>query len=402
MARWAIAPLALIAGLAIAACGSSGGGGGSESGGSKEAGSGTIPVTFVADQTGLVSYVGEKVIAGMKLAVEEANNSGELGKRKIVLSIANSNSDTATATTQMAAAVKSNAVAVFGPALSAEALATAPLAQRAKVVDIGTLSEDTGFLPIGNYIYRLTCSQLRYDPLIVEHVAKLGLKSTKIVYASDNPTLSEETTEHMVPELEKDGVKVQGTVGIPSTTTEFSSLATKLESGNPASIGLMVVGAANPDLITALRHSGYKGVIWGEQAATAGSLVPAGELANGFFYAVDYTESLPYESSKKFTELFKQKYPKETPYGYDANGYDAMKAFAKAVALEGSGPVTRESVLKGMQKEATSGGFEGASGKTIFVGPEHRDIAVPGVLVEWKDGAEHVLKLGTPGLEQQK
>jgi branched-chain amino acid transport system substrate-binding protein len=351
--------------------------------------------------SGPVAYVGTNVVAGMNLALDNAYSTGLLHGSKIALTVKDTASAVATATTQFASAVNSSAVAVFGPLLSQEALATAPLAERAKVVDIAVESQSNGLLNIGPYIYRTTVSQLRFDNLIPEAVApKLGSnKTVRILYLSDTPSLVEANQE-MVTKFGALGVKVLGTIGVPSTTTDFSSLATKLESGNPGAIGLLVIGAANPAAVTALRNSGYKGVLFGEEAATDGSLKPAGKLANGLIYAVDYNPGLTFPSAVAFTKLWLSKHPGTTPNGYNATGYDSMNTLVHAIALSGS--ATRAGVQKGMEM-LTSGGkvIEGALGPEKFSGVNNHDLTGAGALVEWENGAEKIIKVGNPNLTTQ-
>lgn len=387
----------LVLGAALTACGDdsdSGDSGGS--GGSASGLSGTIPVTFVGDLTGPVAYVGEEEERGMRLAVDEVNSSGMLGDAKLELSISDTGSDQNKAVQQMNEAVRSDAVAIFGPLLSNEALASAPIAQAAKVPYIATQSQNDGVLEAGEYVYRLTGSQLKYDNLIVNHLAKEGIKTVKLVYANDNPTLVD-VSKRLLPEgFEKVGIEVQDNIGIPTTTTDFSALTTKLTSGNPDAVGLMLVGAAFPALTKSLRTAGYEGLLFGDSAATAGTLAPAGKAADGFIYAVDFTEDLAKEfpSSQKFVDAYKKENPKLTPYGYNASGYDAVKFLAEAI--KASGDASREGVLEGMQQVSSKGGFDGAVGPVTFTDPDGRDIAVPGALVEWTDGRETLVQAGNP------
>ena len=313
--------------IALAACGSSSNK--SSSGGSGSAGSGSsggsIPVTFVGDQTGVVAYVGKQVINGMKIGLKQVNGSSLLHGKSIDLTVKDTGSAQSNAVTLMTNAVRSNAVAVFGPALSNEALATAPIAQSGKIVDIYTEAQDAGLLtPSNNYIYRVTPSQERYDPLLADHVAKLGVKSVNVLYASDNPTLTQEAKMLLPQWFKQLGIKVGAVIGVPTATTDFSSIATRLEAGNPGAIGEMDVGPALPNLAKALRDSGYKGQIFTDQASTAGGIAPAGKAANGIFYTVQYHPDFPYKSSKTFTKAFKAAYPGVVPTGYAATGYDGI------------------------------------------------------------------------------
>lgn len=415
--RVAALPALVAIAAALAACGSSSSSSSSASSGGSSASSSTsssaapasssssklpstINVTAVQDLSGPVAYVGKNVVQGLQLAANQINSSGLLHGSKIVLTVKDTGSVVSTATSQFSSAVGSNAVAIFGPLLSQEALATAPLAERASVVDIAIESQVDGLLETGPYIYRATSSQLRFDNLIPEAVApKLGSnKTVRILTLSDTPTLVQAAAQ-MTKKFEALGVKVLGTVGTPITTTDFSSLATKLSAGNPGAIGLLLIGTANPAAVTALRNSGYKGVLFGNEAATNGSLKPAGAAADGFIYSVDYNPGLTFPSAVTFTKLFQSKYPSQVPNGYNATGYDAMNEFAHAIAL--SGDASRAGVQKGMQMLVKSGGLNGAIGPEKFTGTGNRDLSVAGTLVVWNGSQEKVLKVGNPALTLQ-
>ncbi len=402
---------------ALAACGSSSSSSSSASAGGSSASSSTsssaapasssssklpstINVTAVQDLSGPVAYVGKNVVQGLQLAANQINGSGLLHGSKIVLTVKDTGSTVSTATSQFSQAVGSNAAAIFGPLLSQEALATAPLAQRASVVDIAIESQVDGLLETGPYIYRATSSQLRFDNLIPEDVAPkiASNKTVRILTLSDTPTLVQAAAQ-MTKKFESLGVKVLGTIGTPITTTDFSSLATKLSAGNPGAIGLLLIGTANPAAVTALRNTGYKGVLFGNEAATNGSLKPAGAAADGFIYAVDYNPGLTFPSAVTFTKLFQSKYPSQIPNGYNATGYDAMNEFAHAIAL--SGDASRAGVQKGMQMLMKTGGLNGAIGPEKFTGTGNRDLSVAGTLVVWTGSQEKIVKVGNPNLTFQ-
>ena len=217
---------------AVAACGSSSSSSSSASAGGSSASSSTsssaapasssssklpstINVTAVQDLSGPVAYVGKNVVQGLQLAANQINGSGLLHGSKIVLTVKDTGSTVSTATSQFSQAVGSNAAAIFGPLLSQEALATAPLAQRASVVDIAIESQVDGLLETGPYIYRATSSQLRFDNLIPEDVAPkiASNKTVRILTLSDTPTLVQAAAQ-MTKKFESLGVKVLGTIEI--------------------------------------------------------------------------------------------------------------------------------------------------------------------------------------------
>jgi len=265
-----------------------------------------INLTAVEDMTGVVGYVGQPVVQGMQLAVDRINASKLLSGSIIHLTVLDTASSIATATTQFSNAVNSTASAIFGPLLSGEALAVAPLAQSAGVVDMAIESQVSTLLPIGNYIWRATVSQLRFANLVPPVVAKnnTGAKTVRILYDSGNPVLLQ-IEQLYAAKFQALGYTVLPAIGVPisgaATPPNWPAEATALEAGNPGAIGVIVIGANNAASINALRNSGYKGVLFGNEAATNGQLIPAGQNANGFIYPIDYNPCLKYPSSKAFT-----------------------------------------------------------------------------------------------------
>jgi branched-chain amino acid transport system substrate-binding protein len=361
----------------------------------------TINLTAVEDMTGPVSYVGKAVVEGLNLALAHINNTSLLGGAKLKLTVLDTASSVSTATTVFSQAVSSNAAAIFGPLLSQEALATAPLAQKAKVVDLAIESQDNGLLPIGNYVWRATASQLRFDNLIPEVVAPEAAsnKTVRIIFDSATPSLVQADAE-LETKFKALGFTVLPNIplaisGAP-TPPNWPAEATALEAGNPGAIGVLVIGANNSEAVEALRNSGYKGILFGEEAATDGQLIPAGAAANGFIYAVDYSPCLAkkYSSSKTFTNIVTRSYPGTTPNGYNATGWDAMYEMATAIADAHS--ATRAGIEKGLDLEQKSkSGFNGT------LGPEHltgRDTTGPGVAVSWDASTQTqtCVKYGNP------
>jgi len=361
----------------------------------------TINLTAVEDMTGPVSYVGKAVVEGLTLAMDHINNTPLLGGSKLALTVLDTESSVSTATTVFSQAINSSASAIFGPLLSQEALATAPLAQQAKVVDLAIESQSDNLLPIGNYIWRATVSQLRFDNMIPEVVAPkvTGTKSVRILFDSATPSLVEADAE-LEAKFKALGFTVLPNIplaisGAP-TPPNWQAEATALEAGSPGAIGILAIGASNSQAVEALRNSGYNGVLFGNEAATDGQLVPAGTAANGFVYAVDYSPCLAskYPSSATFTKIIERSYPSTTPNGYNATGWDAMYEMATAISLSHS--ATRAGIEQGLTLEQKSkAGFNGT------LGPEHltgRDTTGPGVAVVW-DAANQTqtcVKYGNP------
>jgi ABC-type branched-subunit amino acid transport system substrate-binding protein len=154
-----------------------------------------------------------------------------------------------------------------------------------------------------------------------------------------------------------------------------------------------VLGAQYPALITALRNGGYTGKLWLSNAA-APVISSAGAAANGAFWGEAFTADLPYKTSQAFTKAYKKRYNGAVPTEFSALGYDGMRFALMAVANAKS--ASRADILASMQQLAKKGDFAAAVGPARFQASlDRRGITARGVVVEWRNGAQHIMMLPT-------
>ena len=200
----------------------------------------SIPVTLIDDMTGVFAFYGAQLTDGVKAGIASVNSSGILKGSKMVLTVEDNASSPTNTSTLFAAAAKSNAVAVLGPPISDEALATTPAAEAAQMPYLVDTSPD-GILNAGEYIYSMTTPELAQSTAYAPIVAK-SAKTISFIYANDNPTnVGIDST--LPGQVEKDGVKVLNNIGVSITTTAVAAVATKAMSGNPQAIGLLTGGS---------------------------------------------------------------------------------------------------------------------------------------------------------------
>jgi branched-chain amino acid transport system substrate-binding protein len=384
----AVLGAAAVASVALAACGSSEGSGGTGSGGMPN----TIKVAFVGELTGPVGFAGQAQEQALKWAIDKANESGELKGSKIVLEVKDTGSDPKRAASLMSSTAQSDAVAVFGPLSSSSAVAAAPFAQRAKLPYIATSSVLPALLDVGDYIYRTQPSEIYVVNLIGDEAAKRGVKTANVVYLSDNPTIVEEATKYLPEKFESEGIEIEDSVAVPTTTTDFGAVITKMMTGDPDMIGVMTIGPATATIVKGLRTAGYEGEIFVHASATADILTGAGDAANGAFTAVGFDQSADNPAVQEFVADYKGGNPDVTEVnGWHAAGTDAVSFLVKSiVAADGA---SREAIHEGMA-EVAKDGFEGTYGPITFI--DGRDATAPGLVVEFNDGAMKVIAEGDP------
>lgn len=380
----AVATTALLTALAVGGC-SSAGGSGSSNGGSASGLPATIPLTLIADKTGTQAFYGTQLEAGVKAGIDYVNHSGQLGKSKLALTVEDTGSNTATATTLMSQAVQSNVPVVLGPSLSGEDLATTPLAQAAKMPYLVQASPP-GILQAGNYVYSITTPQESQTSPLVKKIAQQA-KSVAIIYANDNPTMNSLGPKY-ASELTQAGAKVTATIGVAIAATDYSAAVSRALSGSPDAVGVISGGPMMPSVTKALRTAGFKGQIFGPEGAD-GTIDSAGSAANGFQFTTEWAPDLSGQQNKDFKQKMASLYPSLAIHYPAVDGYTEILFVANALAKAKSTDHTK--VLAALQQVA-SAGFAGPGGSIKFGGDGNRQLIGPAILVQFNDGKTSEVK----------
>jgi branched-chain amino acid transport system substrate-binding protein len=147
-----------------------------------------------------------------------------------------------------------------------------------------------------------------------------------------------------------------------------------------------LAGAQHVSFATALKRAGYQGLISCGAGCGAGTLKPMGKAADGILFPTDFSYDTPTPAGQKFVEAFKADNNGDEPSAFAAAAYDAMQLIIQSIK---NAPDTSGEAVKDSMTDITTQGMDGTTGKITF---EDRDARVPGLLVEWRDGAEHVIQ----------
>ena len=148
----------------------------------------TITVTSIQDLTGAVGPVGISTQDGMNLAVKAINSSHMLGNTQIQITYKDTQTTQSQAVAEASAAASTNVDAIFGPVLSTEAVAVAPIVESAKIPTIFTQAGGPGVVTPGGYVFRVTAPQSDYQPNLVKYLAAHNVKTVTMLYDSTVPT----------------------------------------------------------------------------------------------------------------------------------------------------------------------------------------------------------------------
>jgi len=346
----------------------------------------TIKVLSIHQLTGPSSFAGTNSKKGMDLALEEIAAQKFLGNTKLQVDVKDSANSVQQAASYANQGVQDRSyAAILGPEASAQATAVSAIVQPAKVPTIYTQAGSTGVVT-GDYTFRVTAPAATYFDVSGKYLKNKGVTNAAVLYATDNPTLTQLGTK-TVPEIASaNGFTVSSSDSVASNTQDFAAFASKVASSKPGAVYVMLIGPQTPVVITQLRRAGYTGEVGGMSAMGSGNLKPAGELAKGAVWPTDFTADQTAPSSQAFVKAYKAKYNGEVPNNYAAEGYDAMWFLARGIKAANS--ADRTAIQQGLAKVASEG-FDGAMGKLNFEG---NDLRVAGTLATWTGSAETVVK----------
>ncbi|WP_407606076.1 ABC transporter substrate-binding protein [Paeniglutamicibacter sp. ORCA_105] len=379
------ATTALAAVALLSACG-----GGSQASTAGAAGPGgianEIKLMGVYDTTGPVAYAGVGASKGMKLAMDEIQEQGFLGKDvKITLDEADSAGSIERASSEVSRAIaKPEINAIFGPVSGQQAATVAPMVEKAGVPTIFNQAGSDGVV-IGDYTFRGTAPMHSYYDIGAEYLADKGLTNVAVLYNGTYPTFAE-IGQKVFPKLaEEHGLTISSSYAVQSNTQDFTAQAQEIAKNKPDAVVMLLIAPQSVTALTQLDQAGYKGQTIATSVQSAGNVAQAGEHAAGLVYPVDFSAAQEGELAVNFIEGFKKKYG-EDPDPYAAEGYDSMWWMARGI--KASGDSSRAGIQKGMQQVASEG-FEGVMGHLTFEG---NDMRVNGVLVQWDGSKEHLVK----------
>ncbi|MCU1480455.1 MAG: hypothetical protein JWQ19_1241 [Subtercola sp.] len=346
-----------------------------------------IKITVLADITGKAAFFGTAIEEASKYTVDELNAKGGINGNQITLTVKDTASSAATASSLMNDAILDNTDAVIFGVLSEEALAIAPLAQDAGIPMINVQAAADGITETGDAIWRITPPQGNFYPKLAEYVSKqLKAKTAAVFYVTDNAPSVTLATEVMPKAFGDVGISITDSVSSSSTETDLTTAVSRLLAGHPDYIQTQAIGAQNIALITQLRRAGFTGGIGGGTSLGANALAALSpDQSNGIVYYSSFvgSDQLPYASGNDFTKAYEAATGKQ-PTTFNAETYDAFGLIRAAVIA--SGKVSRADIVSGMAQVASKGGFAGAQGDPITF--KDRSADTPGVVIQWEDGKE--------------
>lgn len=292
-----------------------------------------VIIGFSAQLTGRQAELGVQERNGVKLAVEEINNSGGIEGHKISLVI---NDDKGTPEGAQASddkLIKDGAVAIIGHATTSQTLAGLEVTNPKKIAMIGPTISTPELSGIDDYFFRVHPSFKDGAQCFARHINKDdGINSIAVIYDKENLAYSETYSKIFTDEFEKLGGTITSEISFSSATQEdFSKLLLKLQQNNMQ--GLLIIGS---DIDTALiaqraKLMDSKIKLFGSDWAETQTLISdGGNAIEGIEFEEAYNLDSQTSNFIKFKSNYKSRFGVEPSFGA-SYGYESMLVLADAL-----------------------------------------------------------------------
>ena len=336
-------------------------------------------VALLTTTSGAAAAYGESIKNGAELAVAQVN--ADANNVKINLLVEDTKGDKNEAINAMNKVIsKDKVVAVIGPMLSGEMMAAGPIANKNKVVALGTSTTAEGITDIGEYIFRNAVPEsLAVDAAIRQAHKVLGYKTAAIMYSNNNDQMvSVNNTAKKA--LESEGVQIVATETFADKDTDFSAQLTKIQQAKPDIIIVASLYQEGALIMKKMRELGMNQPVVGSNGFNSPAFIKnAGATADGAIVGTPWFPNKDDQKVRDFRKAYVEKYGHE-PDQFAAQAYDAV--FLYEAALKAAGSTTDREKFRNALKGITD--FVGVTGKFQF--NEKRDPSMEVQVLQIKNG----------------
>jgi branched-chain amino acid transport system substrate-binding protein len=346
-----LAAIGLIGALALTGCGSSddeGNGGLSGDGGNGGGGGDTYTIAFQGPLSGDNQQLGINEVNGAELAINQANDSGDLGF-KLKLLKADDIGDQSKAPSAAAQVLQdSTVVGVVGPAFSGPTKAVAKTYGDANVGLISPSATNPDLSAQGFTTFHRIVPADNVEG--VQAADWLSKKAKKVFVIDDLSEYGKGASDVVRAQLKKNGTEVISE-GVDAKTDDYNPIATQVARSGAEAMFYGGYDAQAVKLAKALKAANYKGLSMGGNGVKSTVFSDGAAAAgDGWFFSCGCLDAVTAPGAEDFTAAYKKAY-QDDPSTYSPEAYDAANAMIEAIkAAKEAGDVTRESVAKAIDE----------------------------------------------------
>ena len=370
--------------LAAALCASALAGCGVNSNSANAATSGaedTVTLAVVSPVTGDSAEYGIHFNVGAQMAADKINEAGGINGKQVVLKSFDSKNDAKEAAEVARLICQDKTIlATIGDFSSTCCMATAPIYEENKTVQISPSAGLIDFPRVGPYNFSTTGVQENDGGFLMNRVIneKMGAKSVAIVYTNNDYGLN--MLSYMTQEAEADGVVITDTEAIASGEKDFTAIVSKMRQTEPEAVAIMGSYNEVANCVKQIRQVGWDVPVAISGSALTDQLVELlGDDVNGIYSNIAFVASDNSPETKEFNEEFTKR-ANMPPSFHSISTYDTVMLVCDA-AIKCGDNLNRETLKDAIQSYK---GFDGLMGPFEFTedGAVYRGYKV----VQYQDG----------------
>ncbi len=345
----------------------------------KPAGDGDpIKIGLITPLTGDVASLGNDIMHGAKLKMEEINAAGGINGRPIELILEDgrcAGPDAVGAAQKLVNIDK--VVAIHGAGCSGESMASAPIANAAKVVMMSPSSSSPDLTEAGEYFFRTYPNDALKTSAMARFFEQKGYN--KIAIIGENTDFCEAFRASLKADVGENKVVFDEAV-VPDTK-DFRTLMTRLKE---VDFDVLVTNAQTPPvgaaMLNHMREQGIEQLAIGQDVMdTAAVIELAPDASEGLHVINVQTIGDDTEFGKKFTAKFGKP---QANMAWAAYGYDTLGVLAQGIGSAGTEDPALKDYFNSMKK------YKGVVGDISF--DENGDVKGVSYALKEAKGGEFV------------
>ena len=321
-----------------------------------------LSIGVIAGLSGPVADLGESSRDGVLLAVEEANATGGIKGRRIVLRVYDDGQNVERAVGAVEALAKDKVEAVIGPVTSGMGMAALPEATKRGLLLISPTITATSLRGHDDALFTISPSLAEMTRKSAEALYARGLRRVAVAHDLRNKAYTSDWLAHFRQDFEALGGQV--VVDVPFSSDDLVSVevvARRLIDPKPDALHFVCGAVDAVRLVQAIRHLGSQAAIssatW---AATEHLIQLGGRSVEGMLTSQLFNRDDEAPSYLAFRKRFVARFNQEPGFPAVA-AYDATRALLAAYALRSAGQSLKAALL-------AAGPFEGVQERWSFDG----------------------------------
>lgn len=367
--------LLLVTAMVLAACSQPTSSTNNEKDGAKE----SITIAVTGPLSGDYAQYGEAFRKGTALKVKEINENGGIdGKEVKILLMDDKNDPKEAANVAQRLVEDKRVVGVVGHFSSTASLATAPIYQKAGLVEFSPTASHPDFTKQGTYMFRNINTQAIEGPIVADMVVNRmqGKKIAVIYINNDWGITAKDNFTSAAKELGAEIVAEETFIG--GQTKDFTPTLTKINEKKPDVLFLAAFYSETGMIAQQMKQLGYNIPMAGLSSLFNEELIKlAGDAVEGLYLSTNFFPGDTNPLVQDFITNFKAEYNGD-PDQFAAVAYDTMGMMIEAIQTAGTDRAAIRDALAQMKD------YPGVTGNTTF--NENRDVVKSLKVLQIRDG----------------